>query len=448
MEHRKSSTKTTSESDPNGIDAVYDLLSFPVLTEMCFELSGATFPLDMPLASTGRIVGERAKGCFLVGISVEKIDFKPYKLKFLSGIAVAIFVAAFDLDAEDDDRALQDSLFNSLADGQEGVNTRRKDAISGLLSSTSNSGKAGNSPRNNSQNNSQNGNSFLSQAGHISHGTIIHNTSNNRITNPITTSSTINNALKKRTSRSSLDDSGLGHRDYEVTEEHQLLELDRRYSSESSVGPIPAFYEQMGGAVIETVDAAATHDTNVALAAMALADGESSVAGGDIVMSAEKMHVVVSVGSVAASNHRPFSSAPVDEGADSDDNGSHSDSYSQTSSHNHNKPTVPTRAPAYLHNIPAWDPARPFHFPVTQIPVKYSAAELPTELILAGTAEIDGYSYSFSEVVHIADGSHAHVFSALLTKMPLAKTQQQQAQQRGTDWLTIHINLHCSVFDY
>lgn len=71
---------------------------------MAFELSGATFPLDVQLASTGNIPIDNAKGCFLVALSVERIEFKPYKLKFLSGLAVAIFVAAaFDLESEEDD---------------------------------------------------------------------------------------------------------------------------------------------------------------------------------------------------------------------------------------------------------------------------------------------------------------------------------------------------------
>ena len=39
---------------------------------------------------------------FIVGFSLERIGFKTSKLKFLSGIGYAIYVAAFSLEEDDD----------------------------------------------------------------------------------------------------------------------------------------------------------------------------------------------------------------------------------------------------------------------------------------------------------------------------------------------------------
>ena len=53
---------------------------------------------------------------FIVGFAMDRIDYKPQKLKFLSGLGYAIYVAAFDLDAdsdgeEDEAAALDQKLF-------------------------------------------------------------------------------------------------------------------------------------------------------------------------------------------------------------------------------------------------------------------------------------------------------------------------------------------------
>lgn len=65
---------------------VYDQLSFPLRTEMAYELEGDP---------------ENTINAFIVGFSTERLEFKPYKLKFLSGLAIAIFVAAFDLNEDE-----------------------------------------------------------------------------------------------------------------------------------------------------------------------------------------------------------------------------------------------------------------------------------------------------------------------------------------------------------
>ncbi len=72
---------------PSTAGTVYDQLKFPLRTEMAYQLEHENNK-SSPLA-------------FIVALSFEKIQYKPYKLKFLSGLAVAIFVAAFDLEEED-----------------------------------------------------------------------------------------------------------------------------------------------------------------------------------------------------------------------------------------------------------------------------------------------------------------------------------------------------------
>jgi hypothetical protein len=70
------------------IDSVYDKLSFPPKTEMAYQLD------------VEPEFGYNAASSFIVAFSIDVVQFKPSKLKFLSGIAVAIFIAAFDLDEE------------------------------------------------------------------------------------------------------------------------------------------------------------------------------------------------------------------------------------------------------------------------------------------------------------------------------------------------------------
>jgi hypothetical protein len=40
---------------------------------------------------------------FIVGFAIDRIDYTPQKMNFFSGLGYAIYVAAFDLDAETDD---------------------------------------------------------------------------------------------------------------------------------------------------------------------------------------------------------------------------------------------------------------------------------------------------------------------------------------------------------
>lgn len=69
--------------------ALHPDLKAPVQTEMSYMLQ----------AETGNV------HVFIVGFAIDRIDYKPQKLKFLSGLGYAIYVAAFDLDAESDDES-------------------------------------------------------------------------------------------------------------------------------------------------------------------------------------------------------------------------------------------------------------------------------------------------------------------------------------------------------
>lgn len=84
IEHR-------SGNNPGAASTVYDQLAFPLRTEMAYQLDHEQEK-------------EKEIFAFIVALSIEKIEYKPYKLKFLSGLAVAIFVAAFDLEEEEKER--------------------------------------------------------------------------------------------------------------------------------------------------------------------------------------------------------------------------------------------------------------------------------------------------------------------------------------------------------
>lgn len=68
--------------------ALHPDLKAPVKTEMSYMLYQV---------ETGNV------RVFIVGFAIDRIEYKPQKLKFLSGLGYAIYVAAFDLDAESDD---------------------------------------------------------------------------------------------------------------------------------------------------------------------------------------------------------------------------------------------------------------------------------------------------------------------------------------------------------
>lgn len=84
---------------PSDMISVYENLAFPLKTEMAYQLQ-----VD---PEYGYVSG----ACFIVAFSVQMVTFKPSKLKFLSGIAVAIFVSAFDLDedVEETDEAIEEN---------------------------------------------------------------------------------------------------------------------------------------------------------------------------------------------------------------------------------------------------------------------------------------------------------------------------------------------------
>ena len=77
--------RVVDDAVPRSSIALYDDLSAPIKTEMACMVKGET---------EGVLV-------FIVGFAIDKISFKPSKLKFLSGLAQAIYVAAFDLDEDD-----------------------------------------------------------------------------------------------------------------------------------------------------------------------------------------------------------------------------------------------------------------------------------------------------------------------------------------------------------
>jgi hypothetical protein len=73
-------------SDANEeINTVYQDFQLPFKTEMSYLVEGVSGGTNV----------------FIVALSMDKKDFKSQKLKFLQGVAYAIYVAAFDLDEEE-----------------------------------------------------------------------------------------------------------------------------------------------------------------------------------------------------------------------------------------------------------------------------------------------------------------------------------------------------------
>lgn len=69
------------------LSALHPELHAPMKTELAYWLE---------TEETGGV------NVFIVGFALDRIGFKPNKLKFMTGIGFAIYVAAFDLDEEDD----------------------------------------------------------------------------------------------------------------------------------------------------------------------------------------------------------------------------------------------------------------------------------------------------------------------------------------------------------
>jgi hypothetical protein len=90
----------------------YDKLAFPMRTEMAYQLQNDD-------ESQGYL--EKA---FIVAFSIEKVNFRPSKLKFLKGLAIAIFVAAFDLDDDLEMDGMQNDETNGELDVKEFVPMR------------------------------------------------------------------------------------------------------------------------------------------------------------------------------------------------------------------------------------------------------------------------------------------------------------------------------------
>jgi hypothetical protein len=98
--NNNSTTATAGTASP--VALVYDKLAFPLRTEMAYQLdhdSTTKRQLSNTLSTNKEVFA------FIVALSLEKLEYRPYKLKFLSGLAVAIFVAAFDLEEEERERS-------------------------------------------------------------------------------------------------------------------------------------------------------------------------------------------------------------------------------------------------------------------------------------------------------------------------------------------------------
>lgn len=81
----------------SGKESIYADVHLPVKTEMCFLLEADTGGVEI----------------FIVCLSISNIGFHPAKLRFLSGLGYAIYIAAFDID-----QASEEKLHPSTAHGE------------------------------------------------------------------------------------------------------------------------------------------------------------------------------------------------------------------------------------------------------------------------------------------------------------------------------------------
>lgn len=100
----RGSSRTSSPGLPASLTLHPEFPLAPVRTELAYLLD--------PEETGGMNV-------FIVGFAMDRIVYSPKKLKFLSGIGFAIFVAAFDLDDNDSDHELDGREEGALSKGAE-----------------------------------------------------------------------------------------------------------------------------------------------------------------------------------------------------------------------------------------------------------------------------------------------------------------------------------------
>jgi len=70
---------------------------------------------------------------FIVGFAMDRIEYKPQKMNFFSGLGYAIYVAAFDLDSESDDAVLNQREFLPRTLNERRFSATKKKSIALLM---------------------------------------------------------------------------------------------------------------------------------------------------------------------------------------------------------------------------------------------------------------------------------------------------------------------------
>jgi hypothetical protein len=70
---------------------------------------------------------------FIVGFGFDRIEYKPQKMNFFSGLGYAIYVAAFDLDSESDDAVLNQREFLPRTMNEQCYTSTKKKSIAMLM---------------------------------------------------------------------------------------------------------------------------------------------------------------------------------------------------------------------------------------------------------------------------------------------------------------------------
>ncbi|RYH16812.1 hypothetical protein EON65_29520 [archaeon] len=97
-------TKDSHVGNDAALNKAHEDVNLPVRTEMAYLLDGKC----------------EGASIFIVGLAFDSIDYKDSKIRFLSGLGYAIYVAAFDFDFDDEDEDDDDE--ESREDGAEDNN--------------------------------------------------------------------------------------------------------------------------------------------------------------------------------------------------------------------------------------------------------------------------------------------------------------------------------------
>ncbi len=356
--------------------AASDKLAFPMKTEISYKLDGRLLAHGAEEEEDHHDSGHT----YIVAFSLDKIEFKPVKLKFLKGLAIAIVVAAYELEEEEEKDAggHADATQNGELDEKKFVPTHHLNTFSADISA--NSGLA----------------TSLNAGG-------VANTSANANTS---TSSLVADGIAAVLSSPE-------------QEEHGELEVPAELTFDDNMEQSAHLIETTATPAVglRTMDISQHEEDKVDAknAAVSTTTGTApSVTNTSPSNEKTKKKSKKDKKNKAIKKKKPLLPDDSDEDSEDESSSSSSESSSEESdsgsdeSETDEKSVSQRRALTHISPsspggsnhacvVPTWAPASYFSYPIGDIPVKYT---LPSDLTLE----------SFNDVKHIADGSNSNVY--------------------------------------